>query len=497
VFDTAATFLFNFESQLKNTITKVNKLILPLFLSFLFLGQTFAQAFKINFSIEDYDNDTLIVGYYYGDKQLVKDTLYATKKGEFTFSGEEKLEGGMYLALLKPDNSFVQFIVNDTDTKFDIKFKKSETSKLTFKNSKENSNFYAYMDYIKEKSTKAGPMRDSVASWKKTKKDTKALDEELKKFDDDVKAYQTKFLLDNKGTYIENLIKSSQDVDVPEFEGPEEETQMKRYRYYKKHYFDNIDWNYKNIIRTPYLHQKIDFYIKKLTIQNPDSIIISIKEVLKNLEKNPDAEKYFISHFLTDYANSKIIGMDKIFVWMSDNYYAKGKTPWVKEENLKKITEGADKLRNILIGEIFPNITTYKEDGSPVVLHNVQATYTLLVFWAPDCGHCKKSMPDVLKYAAEYKDKGLTTISICTKQGDKAATCWEGVKEKGMEAIINTGDQYQRYRQIVDIPTTPKMFILDSKKEILFKDLPAEELGNVMKEILKMKEEKERKTEKE
>ena len=30
----------------------------------------------------------LIIGYYYGEKQLVKDTVYATKPGEFTFKGK-------------------------------------------------------------------------------------------------------------------------------------------------------------------------------------------------------------------------------------------------------------------------------------------------------------------------------------------------------------------------------------------------------------------------
>lgn len=475
----------------------MRKYILPLFVAFLYIGQSFGQAFQINFKIDDYDNDTLIVGYYYGDKQLVKDTVFVTKgkKGEFIFKGDEKLEGGMYLALLKPDNSFVQFIVNDTEQKFDIKFKKSDTAHLTFKNSKENDAFYEYMDFIKEKSKLATPLRDSLTKWKEAKKDVTEVDAKLKKIDDEVKVYQEKFLEKHKGSYIYHLINSNIEIDVPEYEGTEEEQQLKRYRFYKSHYFDKLDFNYKDLIRTPYLHNKIDFYVKKLTVQNPDSIIIAVKYVLKRLENNPDAEKYFISHFLTDYANSKIIGMDKVFVWVSDNYYAKGKAPWVKEENLKKILDSADKLRNILIGEIFPNITTYKEDNSPVVLHTIKSPYTLLVFWAPDCGHCKKSMPDILKYAAEYKDKGLTTISVCTKPGDKAATCWEGVKEKGMESLINTGDQYQRYRQIVDIPTTPKLFILDEKKEILFKDLPAEELGKVMEEIIKMQAEKNKKTE--
>ena len=469
---------------------KVKNNLIAALVSMVFFVPALTGQYHINFKIDDYTNDTLIIGYYYGEKQLVKDTVYATKPGEFTFKGKDTLNDGMYIALLKPDNTFVQFIVSGNDNKFDVKFKKSDTAKLTFKNSPENKRFYDYMDYIKQKREEASPLRDSLTKLKEKEKDDPSLKAKLEKIDAEVKAYQEKFVKDNKGTYTANLIYSNFEVTIPEFDGPEEETQLKRYRYYKQHYWDYMDWEFPALIHTPYIHQKLDYYVKKLTVQNPDSIIISVREILDKLEKNPEAQKYYLSHFLNEYANSKIIGMDKIFVYLSDNYYAKGKATWVKEENLKKIIESADNLRNILIGEIFPNITTYKEDNTPVVLHNVKSKYILLVFWAPDCGHCKKAMPDIIKFDEEFKNQGVTTITVCTKGGDKANTCWEGIKEKNMESLINTGDQYQRYRQIVHFQTTPKLFILDAKKEILFKDLPSEELGNVMKEIIKMDAEK-------
>ncbi|HRG67162.1 MAG TPA: hypothetical protein PLV12_15185, partial [Saprospiraceae bacterium] len=61
-----------------------------------FFVPTLTGQYHINFKIDDYTNDTLIIGYYYGEKQLVKDTVYATKPGEFTFKGDDKLDDGMY-----------------------------------------------------------------------------------------------------------------------------------------------------------------------------------------------------------------------------------------------------------------------------------------------------------------------------------------------------------------------------------------------------------------
>ena len=179
--------------------------------------------------------------------------------------------------------------------------------------------------------------------------------------------------------------------------------------------------------------------------------------------------------------------MDAIYVHMVDNYYAKGQADWVDEENLAKMKENANNLRPILIGKTFPNITVYKENEEPLMIHNVESDYTMVMFWAFDCGHCKKSMPSVVEFYNEYKDKGLKIVSICTKGGDKVGKCFEFVEEKGMEGFINCADKYQKYRKYVYVPATPKIFILDKDKKILIKDVPSEELPNIMKEIMEEK----------
>ena len=226
----------------------------------------------------------------------------------------------------------------------------------------------------------------------------------------------------------------------------------------------------------------------KLTPQSPDSINIAIDFILKKMEKNEETYKFYLSNFLNTYAKNKFIGMDGVYVHLVDKYYSQGKADWVDEENLDKIKKNADELRPILIGKKFPNITTYKEDGTPLNLYDLNSNYTIVLFWAPDCGHCKKAMPFVIDFYKKYQEKGIKIISVCTKAGDKYGSCWEAIKEKGMEDFLNTGDEYQRYRKYVQIPTTPKMFILDDKKVILLKDFPAEEMERIMDEVIKSKE---------
>ena len=81
-----------------------------------------SAQYDIDIDIKNYDNDTLIVGYYYADKQLVQDTLYAIQPGKFEFAGEDTLSAGIYILLTAPDKEFIQFNVNEDNKVFSISY---------------------------------------------------------------------------------------------------------------------------------------------------------------------------------------------------------------------------------------------------------------------------------------------------------------------------------------------------------------------------------------
>ena len=445
------------------------------------------NGYEININIQDYTNDTIIVGNYYGERQVVKDTLYKKAPGKFVFAGKESLPPGMYLVLLKPENNFIQFLVSDREQRFNIDINPKNLSKVGFSGSADNALFYQYIDFIKGCRDESDFLKSEKAVCEENKDCIARIDAKVDSIDRAVKQYQKDLVGNNRNTITASIVYANLDIDIPEFEGASGDSlQRLKYYYFKKHYFDHVSFSDKMLIRSPFIHSKLDYYITKLTPQTPDSITVSLDHILSKLKPNEEAFKYYLSWYLNHYAKSKFIGMDAMYVHLVDNYYSKGMAPWVSEESMEKIMKTADDLRPLLIGKICPNITTYTQDDKPVVLHNVKSPYTILLFWANDCGHCQKSMPDVVNFYKKFKDKGVTLITICSKNGDKISTCWDGVKEKKMEDFINTADQYARWRRLMAVNTTPKIFILDSKKEILLKDIPAEKLEEVMLEVMKV-----------
>lgn len=463
-------------------------LILFLFIS----GFLFSQnGYDIKIRIKNYENDTLIVGNYFGERQIVKDTLYALKKGEFVFKSDKALEPGMYLILIKPDNNFIQFLINDKEQKFSIETDASDLSHVKFKGSKDNDAFYAYIEFLKSRREKSESLREAKSKAEEAEADISSIQAELDQLDNEVKAYQNKIIKEYKGYLISELILANRDFDIPEFEGTDEEKQRKRYYYYKDHYFDNLNPSSNFFLRSPFGFNKIDGYITKVVVQVPDSINAALDRVLALVEPNEETFRYYLSHYLNTYSRSKVIGSDAMAVHLIDNYYLKGKAPWVAEENLEKIEKNANDLRPLLIGKKFPNIKTFTEDQQLIELHKIKSEYTLLLFWANDCGHCKKAMPHFVSYFNKYKDKiDMSFVTVCTAVQDKVANCWEGVKEKNMGDFINTADEYARWRRDVVINSTPRIFVLNRDKEILIKDIPAEKIEEVMENIIRIEEDK-------
>jgi thiol-disulfide isomerase/thioredoxin len=464
------------------------------FLFFCVLLSDTVKAQKPNFTVridvENYTNDTLIIGYYFGEKQLVKDTLFASKKGKFVWNREEKPEAGVYLALLKPENTFIQFLVGDSENNFSMSLDAKDLAKVGFSKSQENKLFYDYLDFLKDRRVTADTMRARIERSKATGIKDDESQQVLDNLDKEVKKEQARIIESNPNSITSLIIKSNTDIDVPEFSGSEDSIKTKRYYYYKAHYFDNINMKHPALIRTPFIHQKVDFYMNKLSNQQPDSLIRAVDIVLDLLDGNQEAYRYYLADFLNKFAQLKMVGHDAIYVHMVDKYYATGKASWIAEENLTKMKENADEMRPILIGKVMPDFTTYLEDMKPVRLHAIEADYTAVVFWAPDCGHCKKVMPSIVDFYKKNKEKGVKLLAVCTKGGDKTPTCWPAIKEKGMEEFINTADEYQRYNQRIRIKSTPKIFLLDAKKEIIVKDIPAEELDRIFNEILSFEQKK-------
>jgi thiol-disulfide isomerase/thioredoxin len=451
-------------------------------------NETPPAGHRIKVKLENYPSDSLVLGFHFGDKQYVKDTATLDKDGYFNFNADTLLPCGVYLLVLKPDNAFIQFLVPEDDQDFLLATDAKESvDKMKVKGSEANTIFYDYLRFINERRPMADTVKAQISSTT-VPADSAKLAVRLSEIDQSVKDYQQMVLKKYPGSLQAKIIRGSLEPEVPEFTGDEKEVQQKRYLYYRSHFFDNIDLADGCMLRSPILFQKVDFFINKLTPQHPDSISVGIDTVVNRVFKNEETYKFILIYFLNSFAKSTFVGMDAVYVHIAKKYYCSGMAPWTNQEDVEKICDNANRLEPILIGKIAPNITVKDQNNQPVSLWDVDADYTVLFFWDPECGHCKKSAPFMVDFAKKYKEQNVKIFAVCTAITDKAADCWKSAEEKGFSdnLFLNTYDPYlqSKYKTIYDVRSTPQIFVLNRKHEILMKRIGAEQLGEVMEQVM-------------
>ena len=268
-------------------------------------------------------------------------------------------------------------------------------------------------------------------------------------------------------------------------------------RYFRQHYWDNIDFTDSRLLRTNFFHQKIIDYLENYTLHNPDSIIVSSNILVEKSKANFEIFKYVVSHITSKYERSKIMGMDAVFVNMVENYYITNMCTWIDSTHLKKIIERAGKISPNLIGKVAPEFTDIY--GRPFMkdpkekthtLQSIQAEYTLLVFYGPTCGHCKKEIPKIKNTLDSLIDLkyNIKTFAVAT-EFDKEE--WKKfIKNQKTESWLNVADishdkdgnplASSDWRDKYDIYSTPVIYLLDKKKKILAKRINYKQLAEII-----------------
>ena len=441
------------------------------------------DSYTIKVKINGIKDTTCMLAYYYGDKKYIRDTVKVDGKGNCVFKSDTAIEGGVYLAVL-PNKTYFEFIIaGKTEHNFSLETDTANfIEKMKVTGSPENKVFYDYQLYIGKRYKEASDLRDQLKKLKNNKDSVEIINKRLKSINEDVTAYKDNVMKNNPTLFYAKVLKAMTDPEIPATPklANGRPDSLFPYHYYKAHYWDNIDFSDDRLLRTPVFHNKLVMYFDKMIVKHPDSINVAVDEVAEKSKANKEVFKYCLVHLLNEYANSKIMGMDAVYVHIAEKYYGGGDAFWVDQTLLYKITDRAKTLKPLLIGKTAPNLML--KDTSEVYqsLYAIKQPYTLMVFWDPDCGHCQKAMPFLIDAYNKYHSKGLEVYAVTTESERKK---WVDFIVKHDLKWINVGDMdgaNHEFHNTYDITSTPKLFLLNDKKEILAKQMGAEQLNDIL-----------------
>ncbi len=480
-------YIFDPNFKILKHMTRKSSIIKIYFIAICFIFNSISliaqEKYEIKIRVKGVNNKFCKIAYYFGNNTYLEDSAKSDSKGNFVFKGNKKLPHGMYLFVL-PSRNYFEFVIDGNN--FSLETDSTDfISNMKVKNSPENDILFAYNKFILPRSKKL----DSLSkSYEKVKDDSKKT-EEIKtlgiKYDQEIKDYRSSVVKNQPNSFLAHIFKSMIEPVVPEAPtlSNGRKDSLFQFNYYKKHYWDNFDFTDDRLVRT---HQNVFFtkmknYLENMTLQAPDSVNKEADFLLSKAPPKSDMFKFILFWITYNYETSKLMGADGVFVHLSEKYYMKDKAYWLDSSQVAKIKEKAMKLKPILIGKIAPNITVQNMKGEYISLHDVQSKFTVVYFWDPECGHCQKVTP-ALKLAIDtLASKGVKVFGVCTEP--EAEKVKKAVEKYSLQSWINVIDPYNTsgFRKFYDIVSTPQMYLLNDKKEIIAKQISTEQLSEIIK----------------
>ena len=108
------------------------------------------------------------------------------------------------------------------------------------------------------------------------------------------------------------------------------------------------------------------------------------------------------------------MGMDKVYLYMLNRYYctknSHGESPafWMSTDKLEGLCDDLEYKIKLTVGTVPPNlILRDTTDQNWRDFYSLDAEYTVLYFWDPDCGHCKKTTPKLETFTKRNLKTGM------------------------------------------------------------------------------------------
>ncbi|MEI6019564.1 MAG: DUF4369 domain-containing protein [Bacteroidota bacterium] len=498
-------------------------------LSFIFSGLLFSQkAYHLKINYKNCKDSTVYLARYFFDQLPVVDSCKHIKNGKIEFKGNTPLEKGVYFLANQSRNSFYfQFIV-DNNQNFTMSLDGSDViTTLKSQDEKLNEQFFAYVTYMTVKNREVTKVLEQTKGMSKTDS-LKFVTDKQKSMNDEISKFDVDFMLKNKGNFVGDLMnlkteKYPKDIPLAKNGRPDSTYQ---YYYYRNHYFDGVNFKDDRVLFTPFFADRLKRYFDQVIPQHPDSVIKELDRIFKQCTPGSMMFNTLVGHFTYKYETNKAMSFDlmgncntfeKVFVHLASNYIVNGATNgYYSDETIVKVKERINILKNLLPGsKVADFVAIDTADGKKVLqmgfdtaktsigatflynknydkllpmfkhLYEIKAKYTLLVFWAADCGHCQTEIPKLSEELKELKGKvDFKVFAVQTKE--ELYVSWKKfVVDKKLTDFINVFDpiHLNNLKETFDIQGTPVIYLLDSEKRIKGKKLASDQVVSIINKL--------------
>jgi thiol-disulfide isomerase/thioredoxin len=468
-----------------------------LLFSIILFTHTYSQGYRIQIQYRPVSNGYLYLGYYFGDKKYLQDSAAIQPDGIVVFQGNQPLTGGLYLVIDEEKKRFADFLIDKEQT-FQLQMNTADFTIQSITGSVDNKNLENY------KSVTAYIFRN-FQQWQqqlaqsKTKKDSTIIQNKINATVAEAQQWRDSFTLRQPDSYLALLFRLMKEPEY-KINGKTKADSLNAWYEYKKQYWADISPGDDRLLRTPMFEQRLTRYFDNVVYRHPDSIKNEIDRFVLYSRTSNTMFRYYINRFTNEFMNPKYMGLDVVFLHLFEKYYLTNQVTWLEPKDKETVFNRAYSIMGNIVGEPASELVMLDTLDKKQTLYSLQAPYTLLVFWDPDCGHCKETVPEIDSlYRTAWKKSGVKVVGVLVDSVRSIKSNLPEVKKQWMQFIrekkLNGWDHWYQsfesreeekrksipgFRQSYDVYQTPTIYLLDKDKRILAKKLTPEQVTDFL-----------------
>jgi len=284
---------------------------------------------------------------------------------------------------------------------------------------------------------------------------------------------------DHPGLYAARIIVSYlSPVIEPGLSGEE------RMAFLRDHYFELAPVDDPALLHAPVYSRKIIDYLRLYRgsdysfSDQEEAFIEAVDMIMANVSGDPELRSFVVEYLLEGFES---FGMERIQTYIVDTYVDETCETDVVELAVERVKG----YREMEEGQVTKDILIRTADNEMVRLSEVDADYTLLVFWASYCEHCQEMIPELKEWYLEERPENVEVFAVSI---DSVKADWEQYLLVHDLPWINAHEPMGWEGQSAEdynIYATPTMFLLDRERMIIARPFNMRELRRTVRRLMR------------
>ncbi len=438
-----------------------------------------APDIRIEMSGAEPGGTAFLIGFL-ADQQFKVDSARIGEGGILHFQRETPYDPGLLYAYF-PDRSTLQLVI-DKDQTFNLKTNKnSPVENMVVEGSLENELLYRNLKFELDYNQRLRSVQQRIGMLEPGSAESQELKDREAALIEERKAH----IREITGKYPETLFAkfktAGQNPEPRDVRLPDGSIDKKRQVFlYRRDFWENVDFSDQRLLRTPVIHNKLQRYIKEMTVQHADSIISATRFLVDQVLDKPEYYQFFTNWVALQYqpGQSTLMDAEAILVHMVHNYFTYDRCFWADSAQVYAMQLRAQEMAASLLGKKGPDVLAKDPAGQLRSIYEIESPYIIVFMYNPECDHCIEETPKLLRFYRDWKDKGVEVFAIAL---DTDEARWRDfIRQYNME-WINVFDPTNRsFYQKYYVDNTPEIYVLNADRTIIGKNLEVSQIETII-----------------